>query len=349
MHTHLLAGVLLSLVPTADPAALPAGRVTLTGAEKTLAAAAASLARQANIPIDVERAAKDRTVQLRLADAPFWSALERLAHAANHRLEVGGQGARIALINEPYQPVPTHVDGPFRFSARGTVSKLAFDTNQGGTEITIDVAWEPRFKAFHAEVPAKAWAAFEADGKPLATAADGSGKMEVTGTGLELTARLSGVPRTVPKVGRLDGVLVLVGTGQLLQFMFAVESPGDGIAQRQAEVAATLKTFRKAGPFWTATVDFAYPPGGPEFETFQSYLRDNEVWLLRADGTKFPAAGFELGVERGGRTTVTYRFKENEKDGPVLSNLKDWKLVVRTPGRISEVRVPFTLRDIRLP
>src|SRR5712671_6786362 len=99
MSMHLITAVLLSLVPTAGPAAaLPAGRVTLTGGEKTLAAAAASLARQANVPIDVERAAKERPVQLRLADVPFWSALERLAQAANHRLEVGSQGARVALI-----------------------------------------------------------------------------------------------------------------------------------------------------------------------------------------------------------------------------------------------------------
>ncbi|MFL5341039.1 MAG: hypothetical protein ACJ8F7_12900 [Gemmataceae bacterium] len=347
-----MTAVLLSLLLAADPATtVPPGRVSLTGAEKTLGDAAASLSRQANVLIDLERAVKTQPLQLRFDSLPFWEALERLAKAANHRLVVEAQGSRIALLGGPgvsYRPMPLYIFGPFRVSARRVISRLDLDTGLASTELFIDVVWEPRFRAFHAEVPAKSWSARDEAGKPLPIGDDGSGKMSVTGTGLDLTARLPGLPRTVQKIARLDGKLVLVGTSESLQFTFDASAAGDGSAQTKAGVGATLKSFKKAGPFWTAAVEFAYPPGGPEFESFQSYLRDNEVWLLRGDGVKFPAIGFELGAEHNGRTTVLYRFKENEKDGPVLTNVKEWKLVVRAPGRITEVAVPFTLTDVPL-
>ena len=342
---------LLSLVLAADPApSISGSRVSLSGNEKTLGEAVASVARQANVPIELERVEPGQLLTLRLDNVPFWEGLERLAKSSNRRLTVGGNGARVSLAGgpeNPYREVPLYIAGPFRVCASRVLSRLDIDTGRGSTEILIDVAWEPRFKAFHAEAPAKSWAAFDDAGKPLPIAQDASGKMEVTGSGLEMTARLAGV-QNAAKIARLEGKLVLVGTTQLLQFSFDPSIAGDESTQRKSDVGATLKSFRKAGPFWTAAIEFVYPGCGPEFESFQSYLRDNEVWLQRAAGTKFPAAGFELGAERNGRTTVLYRFKENEKDGPVLTNLKDWKLLVRTPGRIVEVTVPFTLRDVPL-
>ena len=170
--------------------------------------------------------------------------------------------------------------------------------------------------------------------------------MDVKESGQELTVRLANVPRTAMHIAQLKGKLTLVGTSQILQFRF--DPAVLNVPQERAGVTATLTKFKKAGRIWIAAVELQYPKGGPEFESFQSYLRDNQVWLLRQDGTKFATTDFEIGPEHQGKTTVTYRFLENEKDGFVVADPKDWKLVLRTPGPIVEVTVDFELKNIPL-
>src|SRR5205085_11411454 len=104
---RLILQILLPLLPAAEPPGLAPTRVTLTDQPRTLAVAVAEISRQANIPIDIERAAGDRQVRLRLDNVPFWEALDRLARGADQRLSVTSQGPRIALSREPDRAVPT--------------------------------------------------------------------------------------------------------------------------------------------------------------------------------------------------------------------------------------------------
>jgi hypothetical protein len=323
-------------------------RVSLDDQSRPLGDILATIAKQTNIPIDAGRAVKDRIVRLRLDNVPLWEALQRIASASKHRLVVGPQSGTIAMVDASRdRPDVSDVRGPFRFAVRGVQCRLDFETGQSSCEVQIDLVWEPRFKAFHAEIPAKAVSVADPSGKHLTVAADASGKMPVTGAGLEFTVRLPNVPRGVPKIGRLDGEIRLVGTAQSVQF--SLDPAQTGQRQQRAEIGCTLTRFSKAGRLWRAVVELEYPKGGPEFESFESYLRDNEVWLLRPDGAKFRPTGFELGAEHAGKTAITYFFKEDDKDGPILNNLKDWRLVVRAPGRIFEAPVKFELRDIPLP
>src|SRR5262249_42339996 len=150
-----------------------ASRVTLDSSARTVAEAAAAISKQANIPIDMSRAAPDRPIQLRLSNAPFWEALEQLAKASNHRLSINAQGSKITLLggpNEKYGWAPVEIQGPFRFTARQALGKIDLETGQSNTEVEIDVVWEPRFKAFYAEVPPKSLSAWDDDQKPLAVA-----------------------------------------------------------------------------------------------------------------------------------------------------------------------------------
>lgn len=330
----------------------PATRVNLDGKPTTLGAAAADLARQVNVTIDLDRATPNTSVTLRLVDIPFWESLERLAEVSNHRLAIGGSSLRLSLVGGPteqYRRVPSATTGIFRAAVRRTTSRHDFDTGQRVTEIGIDLVWEPRFKAYFADVPPGSWQALDSGGKPLAVAQEAGGKMEVAGFGLDLSVRLPNLARSLTTLARLDGKVRLVGTAQMIQFAFDLESPGADSRQEKDGVSATLISFKKSGTIWTAAVEYAYPTDGPEFESFQSYLRDNEVSLHRADGVKWQPLGFELGTERQGRTTVLYRFRESPNNGSVVTKPGDWKLRIRTPGRIGEILVPFTLRDILLP
>jgi hypothetical protein len=65
---------------------------------------------------------------------------------------------------------------------------------------------------------------------------------------------------------------------------------------------------------------------------------------------KFPN---NLGLEEDDTTenkaTVRYRFGDDPEKNLSLGKLGDWKLVYRTPGKITELTVPFELKDVPLP
>jgi hypothetical protein len=345
--------LLLPWLPGAEPPQPEASRVSLDASAKTVADAAASIGKQANFPIDMSRAVPDRPVQLKFANVPFWEALERLAKDGNQRLSITAQGTKVALIggpNEEYRPVPHDVKGPFRISARKTLGKLDLESGHSATEVQLDFVWEPRFKAFYAEIPANVVSAWDDQNKLLSVVADSSGKMPVSGTALEASIQINHVPRSVKQIGRLEGEVRFIGTAQMLQFSFAANATGEQASMQREGVTASLRKFEKKGRIWTALVEFEYPKDGPEFESFQSFLLDNQSWLVHRDGRRFANQGlFELLGVRNGKYPVAYRFVENEKDGLVINDTKDWQFVVRTPGRITVVPVKFQLRDISLP
>jgi len=340
------AQLFLWLMISADPAMPTASRVTLTGTQP-LTKHASALMQQANVLIEIDRAVKDRQVMLDLQSVPFWEAVERLAQAADHRLAVSGP--KISLFREPYRKVPVDLEGPFRTVVKKSHSKLDVETGQRTCEVQIQIVWEPKFKAFYVETPAKSMSAANDTGKSLRMIDDGSSKMPVAGQSAEITLRLADIPRSMQQIAQLQGLVKIVGTTQLLQFTFEAGKTGETTTQRQSGVAATFSRFQKRSRVWTAQVQFEYPKGGPEFESFQSFLLDNECWLQRPDGAKFPSTGFEVGGERGGGILVSYHFQENHKTGFALDDARGWKLVVRTPGPIIEVPLRFTLEQVPLP
>lgn len=338
---HLL--VLIPLLLAADSP--PGSRVSLDARQRTLGQAAAEIARQANVAIDTERADADRPISLTLNSLPFWEALDRLARAADHRINVTAQGAKVALTRGPHRPIPTSITGPFRFAVRDTKGHLKLETGVAQTDVIIDVAWEPSFKAYYLELDPNSVTASAAN-RPLTVISEGATRVPVTSATPEITIKLRDVPREVKQLS-VGGQVKFLGTSQMLQFAFALseEKP----TQQRAEVTGTLTSFRKNVRLWTAVLELDYPRDMPELESFQSFLLDNEAWLRRGDGTKFPVKKFELGFPRQGKFPITYYIQEIEKDGPVLGDLKDWQLVVRVPGRIVEVKVPFRLQDVPLP
>src|SRR5262245_6295402 len=159
---------LLFLIPLFLAADGPqASRVSLDGRPRTLAQAATEIGKQANVAIDTERADAQKQVNLTLNNVPFWDAIDRLARAANQHVSVTSQGARIAYSRGPYRAVPLSFNGPFRFAARGTIGRLDFETGAAHTDITIQVAWEPSFKAYYLELDPNSVAAVDQQNKAL--------------------------------------------------------------------------------------------------------------------------------------------------------------------------------------
>ncbi len=342
----LLLGIPLLLAADAPQAS----RVSLDGRPRTLAQAVTEIGGQANVAIDIERADAQKQVNLTLNNVPFWDALDRLARAADQRVSVTSQGARVALARGPYQPLPLSVHGPFRFAAGEAVGRIKFDTGAKETKVTIEVNWEPSFKAYFLELDPTSVSVVDQQNKALAVVNEGATRVPVGSGTPELTIKMRDVSRDIRRI-TVGGAVKFLGTSQMLQFAFPL--PEEKPSIKRAEVTGTLMSFRKNVRLWTAAVELEYPADMPKLESFQSFLLDNEAWLRRGDGTKFAVKKFELGFPRESngvmRFLITYYIPENEKEGLVLGDRKDWQLVVRVPGRIIEERIPFRLQDVPLP
>ncbi len=340
--------LVLPILLGAEPQApIAASRITLDGRPRKLAEIAAELARQANVPIDVSKVAADKTVGLKLDGVPFWEAVDRLAKAGDLRIGIASQGNRVTFEPGPYVAVPNSVSGPFCFVAKTVTGRLDLESGLSKSEVQIEMAWEPTFKVYYTELEPQSVHAIGSDGKPLDVINEGATRTPVTETGPQLSIKLRGVPRSEKKIAQLEGMVKFLGTSQMLQFSFDLGA--EPVPLQRAEVTAKLASLQKNVRIWTAVIDMQYPRDMPEMESFQSFLLDNEAWLLRSDGTKFPIKHFELGFENHGKVPITYYFTENEKDGLILTDRTKWKLVMRVPGRIIEHRVPFHLKDISLP
>jgi hypothetical protein len=98
-------------------------------------------------------------------------------------------------------------------------------------------------------------------------------------------------------------------------------------------------------------VEFDYPGGGPQLESFESsaWLVDNMVWLASSDGKKKLEynGGYEVLSQSERKAVVIYRF--TDEPDIKLGKPEDWTLHVKTPSRLLSTEVKFKLENIPLP
>jgi hypothetical protein len=113
-------------------------------------------------------------------------------------------------------------------------------------------------------------------------------------------------------------------------------------------IKLTLRDFQVEGEKddqrWSAALMLEYPEGGPEFESFEQWLVNNEAYLEKADGRKRIQAGNYESDPQGRQAILRYFFSEEDMGKP-----EDWKLVYRTPGQILKVPVNFEFKELPLP
>jgi hypothetical protein len=99
-----------------------------------------------------------------------------------------------------------------------------------------------------------------------------------------------------------------------------------------------------------------YPPGGPEFESFESWVSYNELSLLSSKDGKstFPNNDkYYTESFSSNRAVVAYHFKdkgaENDPNKLRRGSPDDWKPVYKAPAQIVAVPAAFEFKDVRLP
>lgn len=345
---------LVLLVFAGAAAAQPAGptfKPTLATLKKdsTLADAATALsAAPAGATVKVE---SPDTAKAKLASGvdqvPFWDAVEAAADQTKTRLTLRDGGRTVVLANRSGAREISAVSGAFRIVPRTVTGRLLLDSGTAFHEVDLDVHWEPRVRVYRIDSTPHITKATDDRGTALAASAAGS-RHHPNGAVTDMKVRLTGLTRESKQIASLAGEFRATAAERLLSVPFRNLGAKYPIVQKEDGVVVVLRSFEKVGGLWEAQLELTYPEGHPTFESFeeQKWLRDNRLRLIDPKAAVFEPDNDDV-TASGRQIAATYRFKLLANADPVQQ--KGWSLVCDTPGPLTEVKVPFVLKNIPLP
>jgi hypothetical protein len=345
----LLTLSVMSRSPTQAPPAASAPRprlVTLQAGKIPLSKALADFTRQTGVHVEDRRGGGDPEIRLALHNAPFWQALDALAQASASVVYLYPRGGQIALVKRTAVAPPVSYDGAFRSSLKKVVLSRDLETDAHTCVVFLEVAWEPDVQPLLLETRPQGLRMVDDQGKEIPVPADGSSMAPVDGrVSLVSEVTLPAPPRTVSRIGLLEGTLNVIGPSKMLTFAFDALQRG---RQEQDGVVCQVSKVLLARDRWTVQIALDYPPGNKQLESYQSWVVNNELALVRKDGKKrLVTRDYVLETASDRRAVLSYHFRD--KDGKTRGRPEDWRLTYRTPAAIIEWPVRFSFKDVRLP
>jgi hypothetical protein len=321
--------------------------LTLKG-EATVGDFLATAAKQTGNTVEDRRQTKSKqTLNLDFDKVPFWPALDRFCQLAGCAYTAYGDSGGIALIDGTRRS--PHVS--YHGITRTTLTRVAVMRDLASAVHTcalhLDVAWEPRFQPYYLGVGSvSAMYAAGASGKVQTVKAPARGQMPVAGRAAsgEIVVHLPAPERSSPAIDLLEGTFTFLGASKMLTFRFR-EIKSDAALQ-QDEVSVRLTKVKEGIERWQIEVQIDNPEGTPVFESFQTWLDNNRILLVKTVAGKTRALTPEpfetVHLETNRKAVVEYAFKAEGK-------LADWALVYYTPGRIVELTLPYSFKNVPLP
>jgi hypothetical protein len=337
-----------SPAPQSSPEIAPA-RFTLRGKAVSLSSALRQLKRQTGIDVlDKRRVKNDPSLDLDLSGVTFWQAADAIAREAGAVLSLYQGEGQIALVDGPPRPLRVSYSGLFRTVAKRVSLTHDFDSGARYVVLQLEVAWEPRLEPFYLDQGPASVTFDEGQGKAETVRLAGKGQTPVQGrTFQEFSLRFPAPGPAAAKLGTVKGELALLTPSKMLTFTFdklaRSEQKKEGITVRLTRVSVGADE----DP-WEVEVALDYPPDGPHFESYQSWLVNNEVFLEKIKGgtrVRPPQGGMQTVKGAYPRALLRYYFENGKRR---LGDPRDWKLVYRTPGRIVNLPVQFEFKDLPL-
>jgi hypothetical protein len=346
------------------PKELAPKTVTLQESSISLSKAIKELAGQTGNQVEDRRREKDeaRQLKLNLKTATFWQALDAIAKAADARVSLYERDGKIALVDGPHQLLPVSYSGLFRVTVKELHLHHYLDSDNHFCDIKLEVAWEPRFQPLFMETRPESLTVVDDKGRAIEIPEEGRGPTAIgQPTATTVTIRIPAPQRSAKQLGLFKGQLMVTGPSKMLTFVFdklsKVEKAADAKKETIEGVTVNLRELRSEGgggeEVWTVGLLLEYPPDGPKFESFQSWIVNNKIYLEKEQAgikQQFPPnLGYETDDQSDTKAIIRYRFGDEPDKKLSLGKFSDWKLVYSTPGRINEVPVPFEFKDLPLP
>lgn len=331
--------------------------VTLQNKSIPLSHALEQLRKQTEIEIVDRREMRmdDPELKLDLARVPFWQALDAIAREADLRVSLYDREGKIALMDGPHKAQPVSYSGMFRIMVKRITIVHDLESEARYCQINLQVAWEPRFHPLFMQNKPDNLICKDDKGNSLTEPDTGAGRNPMIGrlfTEVQVTTEAP--RRSINSLSLLKGTLSAIGPGKMLEFSFDKmvktdrQTPMDKVVTKTQEgVTVRLREFNMETDLWTVGFLLEYPPGGPDFESFESWLVNNKAFLEDKEGKRYTDSGYEIEEQGGNKALATYRFaEENEL---VLGKPEQWKLIYRTPGMMAKVPIHFEFKDVLLP
>lgn len=354
-------GLLTAAQPPSAPPELQPRPFTFKGDNVTLNDVLQKLYEQTGNRV-VDRRKNPTKISLDVNQVPFWQGLETIARAGGAGISLYESDGQIAVVDRaPGKAALVH-SGLFRLGIKKVSVTRDEETSTHTCAVHLEVAWEPRFQPFYLEIgpqgsPVTVRYAKDAQGKARKAELPGRGQLPVAGRiAVEDILRLPAPERSSPAIDSLSGTCRVIGPTKMLTFTF---DPLKASSLEQEGVKVALKQVTAGQSRWEVDVIIENPPGGPTFESYQSWLDNNTIHLAKGNplekGYRTIAATSEMELEtpKATRAAVRYYFSQKDpttrRDRPPPGQVSDWRLVYRTPGRIVAFSFPFEFKNVRLP
>ena len=325
------------------PLKLPAGQYAV-------ADFLAAVEKQTGNAVRDRRSTKNMTgLALEFDKVSFWPALDKFCTLAGCGYSTYGSDGGIALIDGRRHAPHVSYHGITRTSVKRVHVASDLETGTGACVIHLDVAWEPRYQPFYLGVgPVTAVYESRGVGKELKVQAPGRGQLPVAGRAAsEIEIHLPAPPRSAPAIASLEGAFKFLGPSKMLTFRF----PGikEDAMLEQEEISVRLNKVKEGPDRWLMEVQIDNPEGTPVFESYQTWLENNRIFLVKGEGdntpTWLPEPNETVLLETNRKAVIRYAFTAPKGKGKPA----DWTLVYRTPGRIVELTVPYSFKNVPLP
>lgn len=333
-----------------------ASRVTLQG-KMTLEEALAAITEQTgNRIIDfrqrLNQPAADTQVTLDLEDVPFWKAFDALADQARVTIyPFVGESRKLAIVaaEEGSAPRTERADysGLFRIEATNLTSQRNLRaTNEDILRLSLELIWEPRVLPILVRQDLEEVEVRTDRGDTLSLQQTGTRQIPIqpgVASLYDVQIPLTLPSREVQELSEVKGKFVALVPGGDVTFEFADLVDGVGKQQMRNGVSVVLDDVRLNQGLQQISLRIRF--GGTK-ESMQSHLdwvENNVVQLIDPRGTPADEPGYERYLERDSEIGFRYIFPVEEKD------LTGWKLRYTSPAGVSEIEVPYELKNIPLP
>lgn len=344
-------------------AAVTVKKVTIQDKEILLSKALAEISRQTGNEIEDRRQGKeDVKIKLDLKNATFWQAVDAVAKAADANVGVFERDNKVTLNDGPFQALPTSYDGLFRIRIKRIQIAHNLETDGRQALFTMEIAWEPHFQPLFIEGQADDLYIEDDKGRTVELPEPNKGQVAASKkNAVEVVVRTNAPQRSAANLKVLKGKLSVTGPSEMLTFTWdklaRIDKKADYRKKTNKGVSVTLRELKQEGAagdqVWTVGLYLEYPADGPKFESFQSWIVNNEIHFTREkEGLRQqlpPNLGYNTDDQSDNNALISYRFGDEPDRKVFLGKFADWTLAYKTPGKVLEVPVSFEFKNLSLP
>lgn len=340
-----------------------ASKVTLKGEAIRLSDVMKALQQQTgNTLIDLReqsgQVATNPSLNLELADKPFFEALDEVAGKAGLTLNYYNAEGAIGFLEGPMamqaeatprpEPFVAYVDA-FRVTLNQLLVSRDFAQGSSMANFRMEFVWEPRLRPLAMKLDTGKIKARDDKNRPIEATVSGE-SMELAirpeNPIVDLNLNLSAPPRDAAKIAsfEIETELTLPTT------TYRLAVPDITATEAKAEAGkSSLKilSFEADPPVWKVRAELSSPrpAGAANVDSYQQSGLAPVVALTKADSARIPLnGGFSVGPGSApGKLVYELLFVD------ITGRPQDHGLVVEIPGELKTIPVRWTFRDIPLP